>query len=291
MKKENTATRLKEIMNKRNLRQVDILNLTLPYCKKYDVKMNKSDISQYCSGKTEPNQDKLYVLGAALNVNEAWLMGYDVPMERDNYEDQNILRFDAELEEAWKIIEGAGYSLSYSDPPNDSIFTVMDKQHNIVTCMHDYELVNKYESMQRTGNCPITAESLLFNDKEKQYIIDKIYAFDCQLKALGWSYKIISEPNPDCDEHAITYALFKNNNLSFKASMKDCDLFINDGEAFYKERLQKLLQKSMNNVFRENIPYTSHTELNAAHERTDIEVTDEMRKHDDDIMNDDSEWE
>ena len=29
----------------------------------------------------------------------------------------------------------------------------------------------------------------------------------------------------------------------------------------------------------------------AAHERTDIEVTDEMRKHDDDIMNDDSEWE
>ena len=31
--------------------------------------------------------------------------------------------------------------------------------------------------------------------------------------------------------------------------------------------------------------------LNAAHERTDIEVTDEMKKHDDDIMNDDSEWE
>ena len=28
-------------------------------------------------------------------------------------------------------------------------------------------------------------------------------------------------------------------------------------------------------------------ELKAAHERTDIEVTDEMRKHDDDIMNDD----
>lgn len=29
----------------------------------------------------------------------------------------------------------------------------------------------------------------------------------------------------------------------------------------------------------------------AAHERTDIEVTEEMRKHDDNIMNDDSEWE
>lgn len=32
-------------------------------------------------------------------------------------------------------------------------------------------------------------------------------------------------------------------------------------------------------------------ELNAAHERTDIDVTDEMRQHDDDIMMDDSEWE
>lgn len=70
-------------MTQRNLRQVDILNLTAPYCIKYGVKMNKSDISQYCSGKTEPNQDKLFVLGSALNVNEAWLMGYDVPMERD----------------------------------------------------------------------------------------------------------------------------------------------------------------------------------------------------------------
>lgn len=29
----------------------------------------------------------------------------------------------------------------------------------------------------------------------------------------------------------------------------------------------------------------------AAHERTDIEVTEEMRKHDDNIMKDDSEWE
>lgn len=82
MKEENTSIRLRKLMDTRGLRQVDILNLAIPYCEKYDVKMNKSDISQYCSGKTEPNQDKLFVLGAALNVNEAWLMGYDVPMER-----------------------------------------------------------------------------------------------------------------------------------------------------------------------------------------------------------------
>lgn len=31
-------------------------------------------------------------------------------------------------------------------------------------------------------------------------------------------------------------------------------------------------------------------ELNAAHARTDIKVTKEMRQHDDDLMKDDSEW-
>ena len=31
--------------------------------------------------------------------------------------------------------------------------------------------------------------------------------------------------------------------------------------------------------------------VNAAHERTDIEVTDEMRQHDNDIMNDNTNWE
>lgn len=83
MKKENTSLRLKSIMSERDLRQVDILELAKPFCKKYDVKMNKSDLSQYVSGKVEPSQDKLVILGMALNVNEAWLMGFDVPMERE----------------------------------------------------------------------------------------------------------------------------------------------------------------------------------------------------------------
>lgn len=82
MDKVNTSYRLKSIMNERNLRQIDILNLTKPYCDKYNIKMNKSDISQYVSGKNEPSQDKLVILGMALGVNEAWLMGYNVPKER-----------------------------------------------------------------------------------------------------------------------------------------------------------------------------------------------------------------
>lgn len=82
MKSSNTSKRLKELMKERHLRQIDILNLTKPYCKQYNVKMNKSDISQYVSGKVEPNQEKLAMLGMALSVNEAWLMGFDCLKER-----------------------------------------------------------------------------------------------------------------------------------------------------------------------------------------------------------------
>lgn len=82
MKISCTAERLRDLINTRGLKQVDILKLCQPYCKKYGVKMNKSDISQYLSGKAEPSQDKLIVLGMALDVQESWLMGFDVPETR-----------------------------------------------------------------------------------------------------------------------------------------------------------------------------------------------------------------
>ena len=78
MKKYTTAERLKQIMQERNMKQVDILEFVLPVCKKYGLKMNKSDISQYVSGKVEPNQRKLVALAEALNVSETWLMGYEI---------------------------------------------------------------------------------------------------------------------------------------------------------------------------------------------------------------------
>ncbi len=84
MKISNTQKRLLEVMDENSLKQIDILKLCEPLCQKYNVKFNKSDLSQYLSGKTVPNQDKLYILCQALNVSEAWLIGYDVHKHRDN---------------------------------------------------------------------------------------------------------------------------------------------------------------------------------------------------------------
>ena len=78
----STASRLKYIMAKQNLRQVDVLELCKPLCEVYGVKIRKNDLSQYISGKVKPNQQRLYILAKALKVSEAWLMGFDVPMKR-----------------------------------------------------------------------------------------------------------------------------------------------------------------------------------------------------------------
>ena len=83
MKVSTTSERLKQLLSERKMRQVDILDAAKPYTEKYNVKLNKNDLSQYINGKTEPGQSKLSILGMALKVNEAWLMGYDVPMERN----------------------------------------------------------------------------------------------------------------------------------------------------------------------------------------------------------------
>lgn len=80
MKKETTAQRLKLFMEQHALKQVDILDLSRPYCEKYGVKMNKSDISQYVSGKAEPSKEKLVILSKALGVTTDWLIGLDEDM-------------------------------------------------------------------------------------------------------------------------------------------------------------------------------------------------------------------
>ena len=91
-KTDSVAARLNSIMKQRGLKQVDVLNLAKPYCEKYNIKLAKNYLSQYCNGKNEPGKDILNVLSLALNVNPAWLQGFDVPQsisENDSETDLN----------------------------------------------------------------------------------------------------------------------------------------------------------------------------------------------------------
>ena len=50
----------------------------------------KSSLSEYINGKYEAKQDGVFLLAKVLNVNEAWLMGCDVPMEKESTTDNDF---------------------------------------------------------------------------------------------------------------------------------------------------------------------------------------------------------
>lgn len=72
MKKE-FKDRLKQAMDFRNVKAVDL-------CERGNIP--KSAMSYYISGRSEPKSPRLYIIAKLLDVDEAWLLGYDVPMER-----------------------------------------------------------------------------------------------------------------------------------------------------------------------------------------------------------------
>ncbi len=61
--------RLKIALKNNNMKQIDLAN---------KLKMNRAIISQYLSGRYKPKYDRISEIASALNVSEAWLMGYDV---------------------------------------------------------------------------------------------------------------------------------------------------------------------------------------------------------------------
>lgn len=74
---ESFSTRLNVAMALRELKQIDFVHAA----EKFNIKLGKSHMSQYVSGKTVPRADIAHFLAAYLRVNEDWLMGKDVPME------------------------------------------------------------------------------------------------------------------------------------------------------------------------------------------------------------------
>ena len=71
--KEDCYKRIRQAMELRGIKAVDLVQAT---------GLGKSAISQYISGKYEPKQVAIHKIAKALNVSEAWLMGYDVPIQR-----------------------------------------------------------------------------------------------------------------------------------------------------------------------------------------------------------------
>ena len=65
------SDRLKEAMYAQNLKQIDLVHIAA----ENNVKLGKSHVSQYVSGKTVPRNDILHFLADTLHVDADWLLG------------------------------------------------------------------------------------------------------------------------------------------------------------------------------------------------------------------------
>lgn len=76
MSRELFADRLKTAMQNKGFKQVDFVRIA----ETNNVKLGKSHISQYVSGKAMPRTDILHFLADTLEVDEDWLIGKDEPV-------------------------------------------------------------------------------------------------------------------------------------------------------------------------------------------------------------------
>ncbi len=77
------AERLRTIMQLQNVKATELSAKT---------NIAKSQISHWLSGTYKAKQDSLSILAEFFNVNEAWLMGFDVSMDRDDSPvDDNVI--------------------------------------------------------------------------------------------------------------------------------------------------------------------------------------------------------
>lgn len=68
------ANRLSKAIDIRNIKPIELSEKT---------GIDKSKISSYMSGRYKAKQDGIHILSKVLNVDPAWLMGYDVPMSNN----------------------------------------------------------------------------------------------------------------------------------------------------------------------------------------------------------------
>ena len=90
---ETFGKRLNKALGIRGMKPSELCNIT---------KIPRSSMTTYLSGDYEPKQDRIYLIAKALNVSEAWLMGYDVPMNRDTLDKQPLTEGEAKLLELFR---------------------------------------------------------------------------------------------------------------------------------------------------------------------------------------------
>lgn len=114
--------RLKQIMSERKISQSELSRRT---------GIGRNSISDYLNGKYEAKQDKVFELAKALNVNEAWLMGFDISKNR-KIENNDIASIYSKLTPPRQknVLNYANEQLDEQNTKGDNIVDINSYKHD-----------------------------------------------------------------------------------------------------------------------------------------------------------------
>lgn len=175
------AHRLKYAIKIRDVRPVDISKVT---------GISKTNLSCYMSGKYEAKQDGVEILAKVLDVNPVWLMGYDVPIDR-NYEKDKIIEINVINLHTNEIIEKIPFvyrtDVAEDDPKNFFAIQASDNSMAPLLDVGDIAIIKKYKEF-------LNKKTYLLKIKGGFPIIRKIIQTDngeIELQAMNmWNFPI-----------------------------------------------------------------------------------------------------
>lgn len=132
--------------------------------KKLDIKISKNTLSQYINGISSPDNYKATLLAKTLGVNEAWLLGYNVPRN----DEESSTQFKIET----PIIEETVETMKKLDEPRQQVvLNTAKEQHKEqeaekVLSLNHYKLSDEYLDAQINKASAYGGGELSDNDKE-----------------------------------------------------------------------------------------------------------------------------
>ncbi len=205
------ANRLEIAMKKRNLNQIELSEKTTIYGKY----ISQSLINKYLKGKAFARQDNIYILCQSLDVNEAWLMGFAVPMD-SSFGSTKIAQIDVISLSTNEIIQQIPYSyrtdIANEDPKNYFAIYATDNSMAPLLDVDDIAIIKKYQKF-------INKKTYLLKIKNGTPIIRKVIKSDngkIELQAMNmWNFPTQTDLTMD-DIELLGEVVKVENNSAFK---------------------------------------------------------------------------
>lgn len=195
MSSSTFANRLKEAMKIRGLKSSQIEKISEDLANEQKIKrpIRMPVITDYLKGRYEAAQSNIYALALILDVNEVWLMGEDVPMDR-SYGRTKIAEINIINLLTNEVIQKIPYSyrtdIAEDDPKNFFAIYASDNSMAPLLDVGDIAIIKKYENF-------FNKKTYLLKIKGGAPIIRKIIQTDdgdIELHAMNmWNYPIQSD--------------------------------------------------------------------------------------------------